>query len=105
MTRILKEWIGKTDDTAIPPRVKLRIYDRHHWTCVSCSRRIVGKLLPRTDHIIALINGGANRESNLQLVCHECHEQKNKSDVQLKSYIARGRVKRFKLKNRKRLIP
>lgn len=104
MSRSLPEWIGKTDDTPIPPRVKLRIFERFNQRCNNCNLLIVGKLLPRYDHIIALINGGQNRESNIQLLCSGCHDDKTKGDVRDKSNIYNKRIRRLKLHNRK-LIP
>ncbi|MCU1464069.1 MAG: hypothetical protein JWO37_4144, partial [Acidimicrobiales bacterium] len=64
-----KEWIGANDDTAIPPRVKIRIFDKFEGRCGDCTLKIYGKLRPAYDHIVALINGGKNAESNLQLLC------------------------------------
>jgi 5-methylcytosine-specific restriction endonuclease McrA len=104
MPRLTEEWIGKNDNEPIPPRVKLRIFEKFDGTCCHCHRSIRGKLLPRYDHILALINGGENRESNGQLLCHECHDLKTKSDVREKSVIYNKRIKRMGFK-RKKLIP
>lgn len=104
MPRSVDEWIGKTDDTPIPPRIRLRIFDKSGGCCRICDRRIVGRLKPRFDHITALINGGFNRESNVQLLCNECHDGKTRTDVREKSVLYRKRSKRLGLKNKK-LIP
>jgi|APCry1669192522_1035417.scaffolds.fasta_scaffold31977_2 hypothetical protein len=85
MARIIKEWIGKNDNEAIPPRVKLRVFLRAEKHCAACTLLIVGKLRPEYDHVVALINGGQHRESNLQLLCSECHKAKTKLDVAEKS--------------------
>lgn len=98
MSRSLPEWIGKDDDTPIPARVKLRIFDKSGERCCHCARRIFGRLLPRYDHIVALVNGGENRESNLQLLCSECHSEKTRTDIAEKSVIYQKRAKRLKLK-------
>lgn len=83
--RAVEEWHGTHDDQAIPPRVQLRIYERYNGQCPKCSR----KLYPRKwacDHIVALINGGAHRESNLQPLCvSPCHSDKTRADMQIKS--------------------
>lgn len=102
--RSVPEWEGKTDDTPIPPRVKLRIFERFNQHCNSCGLLIVGRLRPAYDHIIALANGGRNIESNIQLLCSACHATKTKSDVAIKSATYNKRAKRLKLKKRK-LIP
>jgi len=98
MTRSVEEWIGKTDDEAIPPRVKIRVFDAFDKRCVNCTLPITGKLLPAYDHIVALVNGGPNRESNLQLLCVPCHAVKTKSDVRAKSVTARKRRKHIGFK-------
>lgn len=91
--RTVDEWIGKTDDAAIPPRVRLRIFSRQGGWCSICTRR----LRPRhwdCDHITALINGGEHRESNLQAVCNSpCHSQKTKQDVAEKSRTYKRRAR------------
>ncbi len=105
MPRTVPEWIGKTDDTPIPPRVKLRIFEFFSGRCARCGNSIRGAILPRYDHKIALINGGENRESNLQLLCSGCHVDKSHSDVRQKSVVYRKRLKHIGIKKKKRLIP
>lgn len=104
MSRSLPEWCGKNDDTPIPPRVKIRVFDRSDGCCASCHRSVGGRLRPIYDHIVALINKGENRESNLQLLCHECSGTKSAADVQEKSVIYRKRAKRLKV-GKRHLIP
>lgn len=102
--RSVSEWIGKTDDTPIPPRVKLRVFERHNGKCSHCGRYLIGRLGPAYDHVVSLIGGGGNRESNIQLLCTECHAFKTKGDVREKSIIYNKKAKRMRLKSR-RLIP
>lgn len=92
------EWIGTNDDQAIPARVKIRVFDAFGGRCAICSLLIAGKLRPAYDHAIALINGGENREANLQLLCVPCHALKTKTDVAEKSVTARIRTKHLGLK-------
>lgn len=33
MTRSVPEWVGKTDDTKVPPRVRLRCFEREGGIC------------------------------------------------------------------------
>jgi 5-methylcytosine-specific restriction protein A len=89
----IKEWIAGHDDQAIPPRVKIRVFDRFGGRCAECSRKIGGSIRPAYDHIQALCNGGSHRESNLQLLCMSCHAIKTKQDVAEKKINARVRAK------------
>jgi 5-methylcytosine-specific restriction protein A len=93
MSRAVNEWIGKTDDTAMPARAKDRVLRAAGDCCVRCERKVGGKLRAEFDHIVPLILGGANRESNIQLLCSECHVAKTKLDVKLKAKVARVRKK------------
>jgi 5-methylcytosine-specific restriction enzyme A len=54
---------------------------RAHPLCVWCERRGVVALATALDHIVALTNGGADDESNLQGLCAECHRQKTAADL------------------------
>lgn len=93
--RTVAEWRGKTDDTPIPDRVKDRVAHKADDCCPKCQRAIKGKLRAEFDHVIPLILGGENRESNLQLLCNECHSSKTKLDVRLKAKVARVRRARL----------
>ncbi len=93
MSRSVTEWIGKSDDVAIPLRVKERVARAADDLCVKCDRKVGGRLRPEFDHAVPLILGGKNCESNIQLLCHECHGAKTKLDVKLKAKVARVRTK------------
>lgn len=95
MSRATDEWIGKSDDADIPPRVKDRISRAAEDCCMRCRREIGGKLRAEFDHATPLILGGKHCESNLQLLCNECHGLKTKLDVKLKSRVAKSRKKRL----------
>jgi len=94
MPRAVDQWIAKNDDAAIPARVKDRIALKAEDYCQSCQRRVgQGGLRAEFDHVIPLILGGAHAESNLRLLCHECHAAKTRLDVKLKAKVARVRKK------------
>lgn len=93
MSRSTPEWVASDDNQAIPPRVKLRIFEAAGGRCAHCTLQIVGRLLPAYDHTVALINGGQHAESNLQLLCVPCHAVKTGADVKEKSVVARVRKK------------
>ncbi len=102
--RQVPEWIGERDDQAIPARVKVRVFDACGGRCVLCTLQVRGKLRPAYDHKEALINRGQHRESNLQLLCENCHALKTKIDVAEKSQMYHKRVKALGLKPKRRTI-
>jgi 5-methylcytosine-specific restriction endonuclease McrA len=56
---------------------RLRIRERDGYRCRMCKRVVtVGEV----DHIIPVENGGSNDDSNLQLLCSDCHRDKTASD-------------------------
>ena len=101
--REVPEWIGRTDDTPPPARVKARIWKRDP-NCVGCGLPTGDVRKPQFDHRVALVNGGENRESNLQILCAGCHRVKTFVDVAVKSREAKFLKKRLRLQPR-RTIP
>jgi 5-methylcytosine-specific restriction protein A len=89
MSRATKEWIGKTPDSKIPPRVRLRIFERHGGVCHLSGRKIAAGELWDCDHVIALINGGLHCESNLAPALRDKHREKTAADVAEKATVAR----------------
>lgn len=89
--RSVPEWVGRHDDEAIPPRVKLRLFERANGTCANCTRKIMIGEPWQCDHMTALCNGGKHAEGNLQVLCPNCHGKKTKVDVAQKAetYAAR----------------
>jgi 5-methylcytosine-specific restriction endonuclease McrA len=92
VTRSTPEWIGKTPDTPPPPRVKLRIFEAHGGKCYVTGRKLSAGEFD-FDHIIALCNGGENRESNLAPIWKPAHKEKTAQDVAQKSKDRRVRQK------------
>lgn len=101
MAREVKEWIGKTDDSRPPARVKLRVLERYGFRCYLSGVEIrdgdAASL--QFDHVVALINGGENRETNLAPALAKPHREKTRADVALKSK-ARERQKSQFVKER-----
>lgn len=98
MTRSVDEWIGKDDDAVPPPRVRLRVFDNAGGRCHLCGRKISAGEYWQCDHIHALVNGGANAESNLAPACRDCCYGKTSEDVAEKSKVASIRKKHLGLK-------
>jgi 5-methylcytosine-specific restriction protein A len=92
MSRSVALWIGKTDDTPAPPRVRLRVWDRCEGKCHLCGRKIPTGDKWILEHLIALINGGRNAEDNLCLTCSWCKPIKDAEDVaeKAKTYAKRA---------------
>lgn len=91
--RSVPEWKGDNPDTAIPDRVRLRVFDAKGGRCHRCTRKIRAGEHWTLEHVKALINGGENREANLDLTCDWCLPEKNAEDVAEKSEINRIRRK------------
>ena len=52
------------------------------------------------DHIVAIINGGENRETNLQALCSSCHAAKTAGDVAEKASVSRVKAKHVGVKKK-----
>jgi 5-methylcytosine-specific restriction protein A len=93
MSRAVKEWIGKTDDARVPPRVRLRIFGRDGGVCHISGRKIAAGERWDLEHKVALCNGGQHRESNLAPALVEPHKLKTAADRAEKKIIDRKRKK------------
>lgn len=91
--RTLPEWIGSTPDAKVPPRVRVRIFDREDGKCWISGRKIRPGDLWDLDHKVALINGGEHRESNLFPALRDKHREKTREDVAEKAKTAAVRQK------------
>lgn len=105
MPRSVKEWVGKTDNAPVPDRVKLRVLDRQGGKCPETGMLFGPQNPPEFDHIISLINGGENRESNIQALSSWAHKQKTKNDVAQKAKTARVRKKHLGIHRPKAALP
>lgn len=104
MSRTVPEWIGKTDDTPIPPRVRLRVFMRFGGICQECARPINAGKRWICDHRNAIINGGQNRESNLGPIHEVCDKKKTAADVAEKSKVYRKQAAHLGLKRPRQKI-
>lgn len=99
--RSVPEWVGKTPDSAIPPRVQDRVWTRCDSRCHKCTRQHQGEGGWIIEHLIALINGGEHREGNLCLTCPWCKPVKDREDAAIKKKGSRVRKKARGIKTRK----
>lgn len=85
MARTVTEWIGKTPDSKIPDRVRLRIFNRFDGRCYLSGREIRPGDAWEIEHRVALILGGEHRESNMAPVLAEFHKQKTAAEMKVKA--------------------
>ncbi len=93
MARSVPAWVGKSDDHRAPQKVRLRVFDRVGGKCHLCGQPIQTGQKWDLDHVVALINGGENVESNLHPAHRKCHKDKTAADVAEKARIAGIRAK------------
>lgn len=102
IVRHLPEWIGSSPDAAVPPRVRLRVFDRYRGRCqCGCNRLIRPGEAWDCEDTIAIINDGERRESNLKPWLSEHHPKKTAQDVAEKSRVYRKRARHVGIKLRK----
>jgi 5-methylcytosine-specific restriction enzyme A len=106
MSRSVPEWIGKDDNDWPPRRVYLRVWDRFGGVCqCGCGRKITAGEPWNLDHVIAVINGGPNRESNFVPLLVSCHKAKTREDLAIKSKTARIKAAHLGVKAKSRPMP
>jgi 5-methylcytosine-specific restriction enzyme A len=101
VSRSVEEWVGASDDAAIPPRVRLRVFERHSGKCALSGRKIMPGDAWDIDHRVPLILGGRHAESNLQPVLKAEHQAKTREDVGAKAKADRTRMKHLGIKRSK----
>lgn len=89
--RSVPEWIGKTPDSRVPDRVKVRIFLRDNGRCHISGRKIESGEPWDLDHKTALCNGGEHRESNLAPALRDKHRAKTAEDVRERAAVYRKR--------------
>lgn len=82
-------WVGKTPDSAIPARVRLRVFQREGGRCWLSGRKILPGDAWEMDHKVALINGGSHSEDNLAPALKAAHRAKTNADVAEKAKVDR----------------
>jgi len=98
--RAVPEWIAKHDDQKVPPRVRLRIFERENGICHLSGRKIMPGDLWDLDHGVALCNGGEHRETNLFPALRDKHREKTAEDVAIKAKTYAVRSKHVGIKKR-----
>ena len=91
--RTVPLWEGSTPDAAIPPRVRVRVFERFGGKCALTGRKLLIGDDWDVDHIKPLHLGGLHREDNLQPVLRSAHREKSKAEVSAKGKADRIRQK------------
>lgn len=100
--RAIPEWIGKTPDTPVPDKVKLRVLLRFERRCHWTGQPIRAGDKWDVDHVKALVNGGENRESNLAPILRGLpHQEKTAEDRDEADKVRRIREKHYGLRKPK----
>lgn len=100
MSRSVDIWVGATDDTSAPPRVRARVFEHCGGRCHRCGRKIRPGEGWTLEHMIALVNGGRNAEDNLDVTCAWCLPAKNADDMAIKSHGTKVRYRHMGIKTR-----
>lgn len=104
MVRSTVEWIGKSDDQKVPPRIRQRVFDRENGVCHLSGRKIAAGEPWELEHKIALILGGEHRETNLFPALVDPHKIKTAAEMKVKSKIAAVRKKHLGITSPKQKI-
>lgn len=95
--RPVKEWVGRRPESMPGQLVLLRLYAKQNGIC-ACGCGIVMNLnrdQVDCDHRLALIDGGENRESNLQLLLRKHHRAKTSIENTQRAEGRRHQAKAF----------
>jgi 5-methylcytosine-specific restriction endonuclease McrA len=98
MSRSTPEWVGKTDDSAVPPRVKDRVLEAYDNKCALSGIPFRPGEKIEFDHITPLWLGGENRENNLQPVLPKAHKKKTSTEAKVRKKVNNIRKKHNGLK-------
>lgn len=101
--RRVPEWIAKTDDAKVPPRVRLRVFLDYEGKCWLSGRKIAPGEPWELEHKVALCNGGEHRENNLAPALRDKHREKTAEDVAEKSAVYRKASKHLGIRPPSRL--
>lgn len=96
-TAKLKEWVGRRPESMPGQTVLFRLHAKQGGTCACGCGQIMNFNVDKIDcdHIVALIDGGENRESNCQLLLNACHKAKTAQEAGARSEERKHKAKAF----------
>lgn len=92
--RAVPEWIGRSADSKPTKAVIDRLFLKQMGRCAITGKKFMPGDRPHADHIVPLKDGGANRETNLQLVFARAHREKTADEN-----AARDKERRMRMKH------
>ena len=78
---------GRTRDTK-----RHELWLEQSGKCAVCERVVFGKGEVHLDHIIPLSQGGDDHDSNLQVLCVPCHEEKSIAELKVEGKTFNGKL-------------
>jgi 5-methylcytosine-specific restriction protein A len=99
--REIPEWIGKTPNSAPPDHVRQRIFLRCGGRCHIAKRKIMAAEPWDLDHVVALRDGGENRERNLAPALRDKHREKTASEAKARAHVDSLHAGHFGTRNKK----
>jgi len=75
--RSVEEWVGRSPNSKVPDRVKLRIWRRENGRCYLTGKKIMPNDSFDYEHKKRIEDGGENRESNIFLALTAPHKRKS----------------------------
>lgn len=103
--RKIPEWIGATPDTAVPKRVRLRVFERHGGICHISGRKITAADTWDLDHIVPLADGGEHRERNLAPAITQEHRKKTAQEAKQRAKDRRVKQKHLGIYKSRSSLP
>jgi 5-methylcytosine-specific restriction protein A len=101
MARTNNEWVGKNDDSRPHTAVRRRLLELSGFRCQICGHSVDGKKW-EADHITRLMDGGENRETNLQVACIQCHKEKTGQENKSQAKGDRNKNRHYGIKKKSR---
>lgn len=91
--RTTPEWIAKHPDQSVPPRVRLRVFERCGGRCHISGRKIGPADKWDLEHIVPLADGGEHREGNIAPALIDEHKKKTSREATQRAKERRVRQK------------
>lgn len=91
--RAVEEWIGSSPDAPVPPRVRLRVFERHMGVCYLSGVKIKPGDKWDIEHVTPLKAGGKHCESNMAPALALYHREKTADEQSVTAKIDRTRKK------------